>query len=731
MPRAAPAASAFNSGELSPRMAGRVNTEVYASGCHRMENFIPDIAGPAIKRGGTAFVAEMKDSGDRCWLLRFELTAEDAFILEFGDGYIRFFKNRAPVLNAGIPYEVVSPYTAADLTNDAGGCALDYVQSGDVLYIVHRSYAPRKLSRFADTNWTLATYEPSGGPFQDANITATTMYASAATGSVSLVASAATFTAAMVGTLVYLEQKTVSDVAQWEAGKAITTGNDRRSGVRNYDALNSANTGTITPTHTEGAVYDGDTGVQWQYLDAGYGWARITAFNDTQNVTATVLSRIPAGAVGSGNASTKWALDAWSSTEGYPDVITFYLDRLVFMRDQLVWMTVAGDYENMQTRDAGRQLTDSAIILPIPSRRGNRILWAETLEVGLVIGTGADEWLVSPASKNDPLGPLNVAPSPLGAVGSRAIPSLRIFDSIVFCQRSGKRLRSTRYLQGEGAGYVDLNAYADHIAPSGFTSMTYVAEPHSLICCADADGVLSALMFYPEQQGMGWSRLPMTGVVECVQSIPAPDGKYDDLWLTVRRTIDGASVRYVEYMRQPLQDEEEQEAAFYVDSGITYTGAATTTITGLDHLEGETVSLLVNGATHPTRVVSGGEVELQVSGTTVHAGLSYQAYLAAMDIEAGAGNGTAQAKMKRQWRLAVRLLRTLGGRLGTSATKTDALQFRDASVPMGTAPPLFTGDKTAAAPGGADRQARPWFVHTDPLPATVIAFFPQIQTEDA
>jgi len=115
----------------------------------------------------------------------------------------------------------------------------------------------------------------------------------------------------------------------------------------------------------------------------------------------------------------------------------------------------------------------------------------------------------------------------------------------------------------------------------------------------------------------------------------------------------------------------------------------------------------------------------------VHVGLGYTATLASMDIEAGSANGTAQGKLKRMWRMGVRLLRTLGGKLGTSATKTDTLQFREASTPMGDAPPLFTGDKTGAAPGGSDRNVRAWFVHEDPTPATVLAFFPQIQTEDA
>lgn len=729
MPRAAPFNGAFNSGELSPRMAGRVGTEVYASGCHVMENFIPDIAGPAIKRAGTQYIAEVKNSAERTWFVRFELTAGESFMLEFGNLYVRFYKNRAPVLSGGVPYEVATPYTTADLVNAAGGFAISYVQSGDILYLACKGQKPRKLSRFADTNWTLTEYAPTGGPFGNVNATATTVQSSADAGSVTLTASTGIFTAGMVGELFYVEQPSISAVLAWETNKAVVSGDIRRVESRNYYAHTSGTTGTVTPTHTitGSRQVDGDPGVQWELLDPGFGWVQIAAYTSPTQVTAAVVSRLPQSVVSA--ATTNWAYAAWGS-EGYPDTVTFYLDRLVWSRDQTVWMTVAGDYENMQAREGGRQVTESAITLPIPSRRGNSVLWMETLETGLVVGTGADEWLVAPASRNDPLGPLNVSASPLGAIGSRDVPPLRLFDSIVFCQKSGKKLRGIRYVVGDGAQYGDLNVYADHVS-KGFQSLAYVAEPYSLIWATDDTGDLVGAAYYPEQSVIGWFRCPMVGDVECVQTIPAPSGEYDELWLIVRRTIDGVTKRYVEILRQPLGDDEDQEAAFYVDSGKTYSGASTTSITGLAHLEGQTVKVLTNGATHPDRVVTGGAVALQRATTLAHVGLGYTAKLATMDIEAGAANGTAQGKLKRMWRMGVRLLRTLGGKLGVSETKTDTLQFRGADTLMGAAPPLFTGDKVGPAPGSSDRNVRAWFVHEDPTPATVLAFMPHIETEDA
>lgn len=691
-----------------------------------MENFIPAIEGPAVKRGGTRYVASTKNAAERAWFVRFELDAQNAYMLEFGNLYIRIFWNRAVL---GAPLEVVTPYTSADLVNAAGGFAIDYVQSGDILYLACAGHAPRKLSRTAHTTWTLSTYSPRGGPFQDVNISATTVYASAATGVVTLTASAAIFTADLVGTLFYVEQKTVIDIKQWEPGKTIAIGDLRRSGGKNYQAVNAGTTGTSTPTHTEGSVYDGDTGIQWTFLDAGYGWVTITAVGGT-TATATVLSRLPDGCVSSGNATTKWAYGAWSSAEGWPDVVTFYLDRLVWMRGANWWMTVAGDYEVMEARDFGRQLTDSAAFGVIPSRRGNRILWAETLEVGLCVGTGADEWLIAPASKNEPFGPANASVNPLGVVGSRAISPLRLFDSVIFTQRSGQKLRDMRYVIGDGAVRADLNALAAHILKSPVTWTAYTDEPFSTIWAGCADGTLAVCAYYPEQSVLGWSRVLMDGFVEHGQALPSPDGAAADLWLIVRRTINGATVRQVEYMTLPLAEDGLKEDAFYVDCGITYDDVVTTTITGLDHLEGKTVAVLADGATHPERTVSGGQITLQRAASKVHVGLPFTARLATLDIEAGASNGTAQGKQKRITRMSVRLDRTLGGKVGPTATKLETLQFRDAVVPMGQSPDLFTGDKHTAWPGGTERFARVWFVHEDPLPATVLGVFPTINTED-
>ena len=215
--RASSIQTAFNGGELSPLIAGRVDVAKYSNGCKRLENFLPTVQGPAIARPGTIFVAEVKNSANRTWLVRFEFSVEESYILEFGNLYIRFYTNRAQVLS-GPAYEIASPYTAASLTNTDGTLALRYAQTGDTVYLTHPDYPPQLLSRIAPTNWTIAAVAFSPPPFAALNTTATTIYASAATGSVTLQASANIFSAGMVGEYVYLGEKDVRDTPLWEPG---------------------------------------------------------------------------------------------------------------------------------------------------------------------------------------------------------------------------------------------------------------------------------------------------------------------------------------------------------------------------------------------------------------------------------------------------------------------------------------------------------------------------------
>jgi len=185
--------TALNAGELSPYMDARSDVEKYRSGCRTLENMVVLPYGGVYRRAGTEYLGEAKNDDKRCRLIGFNFSATTTYVLEMGHQYIRVWSNGAPVLSGGIPFEVASPYTEAQLRE------VQYVQINDVMYLVHGAHPPHKLSRLADNDWTLQQVQWKYPPLLDRNITATTIASSSATGSATLTASAATFESGHAG----------------------------------------------------------------------------------------------------------------------------------------------------------------------------------------------------------------------------------------------------------------------------------------------------------------------------------------------------------------------------------------------------------------------------------------------------------------------------------------------------------------------------------------------------
>lgn len=840
MPRAAPLLSSFNSGELSPNLAGRPDIAKYGSGCAVLENFIPIVQGPAKRRAGTRFVAEVKDSSARTWLVRFEFNTTQGYVLEFGNQYIRFFTQHGQVVSGAVPYEIASPWTTADLTNADGTFALRFTESNDVVYICHPSYAVRKLARSAPTSWSLTTLTPTNGPFKTINTTATTVYASAQTGAaVTVTASSAIFTANMVGSLFYIEQKSVLDIKLWEAGKAIAVGDRRRSNGMNYVALNAATTGGNKPLHNSGAVYDGDTGVQWKYEDPGYGYGIITGYTSGTQVTINVIKAIPFYAVLVANATALWALGAWSDVEGWPTQVNFYKERLVFGRGQNVWLSVSGDYENFAAKDdSGNVVSDQAISLILQSDKVNNLQWMSSSDA-LLCGTAGGEFAVQSITTNLPFGPDNCTAPSVSAFGSRNMIPVKVGEATLFVQRSGIKLRDIVYdFISNKFTSNDQNVMADHITQGGLIQIAYQQEPYSIVWAVRADGKLVAMTYSREQYDSppfgGWHNQPIAGsfgsgpaVVESIAVIPAPAADRDELWMIVKRTINGVTRRYVEYLEYERRFNDDPQDAFYVDAGLSldntaYTitnnaactltpgagatvknttgvvftaGAAifsaadigkeiqyrywvwasdnrtkvyasaralvtgytsttsitctilqpwpdlsvlaatawrrsVTTVTGLSHLEGQTVAIMGDGATYPTQTVTGGTITLPTPACKIQVGLAVRGRLKTMRLNAGAGDGTSQGKTARINKAAIRLLETLGCKFGPSFEQLDEIDFRTVADQMDGPPALFTGDQIVDFDG--DYSTDPWVCleTQEPQPCTVIGVMPIVSTYD-
>lgn len=299
----APIWSSFNAGELSPLLDGRTDQEKYFSGAKVMQNFIPTVQGPVMRRGGTRYIGNTKGDG-KAWFIPFEFSSAQSYVLEFGENYIRFWVNRGQLQSGMAPYEIVSPWTLADLTTDEGTLALHYTQSGDIMWIVSSRGDKKayKLSRLGATNWTLTEVLFRNGPFADIDpFTPIMVAASVQEGDGFLFSSAPLFRPSDVGTSFFLETQTPGAVAPWKVDTTTVAGAVRRYDGNVYRAVavgSTGKTGVNPPVHLSGDALDGPGGVTWRYLHSGYGWVRITSFESNIKVGMTVLSYLPVDLLG-------------------------------------------------------------------------------------------------------------------------------------------------------------------------------------------------------------------------------------------------------------------------------------------------------------------------------------------------------------------------------------------------------------------------------------------------
>jgi hypothetical protein len=788
--KAAPLITSTNAGELGPALDGRTDLTKYNQGARLSEGFIHLVQGPARRRGGTRFVEEVKDSSDRCWLVEFEFNETQAFTLELGDGYVRFFTQRGRLLVSGVAaydnaavyaagdlvsqggtnyyciaattgnappnatywyaltgsiYEIPSPYTVADLTNSDGTCALRIEQSADVLYIAHAGGAikARKLTRHANTNWQFTEYAPNDGPFQSLNDNpAITLYASGQSGSVTISAVGGNvFASTDVGRLVRLEVQDFSDLFPWEPDAAYAAGDLVRSDGKTYEAVNTDTSKTSAPIHDQGTAFDGKNGVEWDYQDPGYGIARITAYTSPTQVTATVLTDrdiglnlMPFDVVGAGKATTRWQLGAWSATTGYPRSVTTFKNRLTWATRQGLHLSVPNDFDSM-AEDFFNQVRDDCAINFTVNTQSN-ILWVSGGDK-LIVGTGSGEYVGGEQNPNNPLAPGNFQCVRHSRRRCRGVPPVAVETSLLYVQRAGRKLLSMDYtIERDRYASSDQTVLNDRITRSGIIWTCYQGEPDSVLWCGLSNGKLVGFTLDQEQQVAGWGRHPIggSGIVESGVASPSPDGTREDLWLLVRRTINGTTKRYIEYMERPWEGDDEddtpgddQEDAFYVDSGLTYDGAPATTITGLSHLEGAEVHVLADGAVvSPNPTVSGGEITLGRAASVVQIGLAFSTRWVSMRLEVATNDGTSQGKTKRPDGAAVRFVDTLGGKVGQYGGRLENISFRHISTPMGQPEPIRSETVDVRFEGEYNADCMIEIRQDQPLPMTITSIAPRM-----
>ena len=753
MPRARPMTTSFNAGELSPLLDGRVDQEKYFSGCKQLSNFTPTVQGPARRRGGTRHLGLIKDSSKRAWFVDFVFSAGQAYILEFGHLYLRFWRDRGQLLSGAVPYELASPYTEDDLITADGTFALRVQQSKDVMWVVHAEgkHQQRRLSRLGATNWTFVPEVCTGGPFRPVNTDAAVLVgASGVSGSVTLTCGTAIWTANHVGSLFQLESMNPALVPPFQSGAAYTIGQRVRNGGNVYEAQNNG-TGVgsslqrYVPVHTEGDAFDGI--ITWRYLHSGYGHGTITAIAvDGKSCTLTVVGRLPEEVAG-GNFTRRWSHGQFSAEYGWPTALGFYKERLAYSRANTAFLSAVGDFSNFASKDAGIVTKETAMQLTLAADKLDGIRWLAQSR-SLLIGSARAEMSLQEQTTQTVFAADNVQNIPQTEYGSRMLRPLRVGESLLFVERAGSRIRDMRFsFEIDRYKAEDLTVLSEHLFDGSeivgdaeqqerdVIDWAYQQQRDSIVWCALSDGTMAGLVLNRERGVIAWTPYYIGGpdgaaFVEAVQSIPSPDGRTDDLWLIVRRTVGGQVQRSVEYMTDYRLVKRGVGEAMHVDAGVTYRGAPVSVIGGLSHLEGQSVSVCVDGSNHPDVMVSGGQATLARTGELVHIGYRFASRMQSMRLDVQGGAGTSQTARKAIAEAWLRLQSTVGGRVGPSFDRMDAIRTLDPRKPVGTPPPLFTGDYKVQFPAGYETDAYVCYEQRDPMPATLVAIVLRVQVND-
>ena len=803
MARVHPFQTNFTAGELTPKLHGQVDFKKYNNGVEELKNMTVFPQGGCQRRSGSRFICEVKDSTKTTRLIPFEFNITQAYVLELGDQYIRFFKDGGQITEAnktitaitkanpavvtsnshgysngdhvwinsvggmtrlngrrfvvaGVTtntfqlqgenstsydsytsggtaakvYEIATPYTESMLFD------INFTQSADVMYIVQESLKPRKLSRTGHTSWTLTEVDFKKGPYLDTNTSSTTMTPSGTSGSVTITASSSTFVA--------------NDV-----GRLITVGD---------------------------------------------GHAKITNYSSGTQVTATTTENFA-----NTNANATWALGAWCTDKGYPRTVSFFEQRLVFggssAYPQTIWASESGLYEEF---DAGDASAADAFIYTIAANRVNVIRWLSPAR-DLIVGTVGGEFKVGRPT-GEPLKPDNVQITQQTTFGGYTTDPIQIGNAVLFVQRQQRKIREFSY-RFEDDAYLapDMTLLAEHITDTGIVDVDYAQEPDSIYWAVRTDGTLIGMTYQRDEDVIAWHRHEFGGsnkyifngasavtahtadankngyitisshglstgdkvvysagggtkipeltegetywvyrrdantlefadtyqqaLDRTIKQITAGSGashsislqakvksitsinlsQENRVWIIVERRINGNKVQYVEYLDNTIS----------MDSCLTaLVNDGTTIVTGLNHLEGETVQLLIGDAVYPTQTVSGGQITATLPAgaayKTIEIGLGYTSKIKTLKIEDGSQAGTAQARKKRYNEVVVRLLKSVGVTING-----DQLPFRSNTTPAGQDIPDFTGDKRVMNLGW-NREGQVTIEQTQPLPLTVL-----------
>ena len=441
----------------------------------------------------------------------------------------------------------------------------------------------------------------------------------------------------------------------------------------------------------------------------------ITAVASVLSATATAIVAAPEN-----GTTVRWAEGAWSGVRGYPTTITFFEGRAVYAftdsDGQTIWLSETDDFEDFE---AG--INDSnSFSRTIPTANKGR--WVSSLE-SLAVGMSGDEWLIRSSNLDQPLVPdiTGSTTKRQTKFGSTNIQAAAVNEAIIYIDSVGRKVREYAFSDPRQKFVSsDLTALAEDITSGGITSMAVQSNPDNIVWFTIANSPYLISMTYEREQNVVAFAEHLLGGNGEVESVSVTPGTSEDVvTLTVKRTLNRTTKRYIEQM-QP-RDWGDDTDIYFVDSGIIDTGG-TTAISGLDHLEAESVQVIVDGALQSNKTVSGGSITIDSAGTRAVVGLSSEYKVSPMRLDQG---GSTYGSIKRISEMVVSFYKTLNAEFGDGTNQYD-MKWRTTEV-YGDPPNLFTGDKKVTFLGGFTTEDNILISGSDPFPCTVRALIPKIE----
>lgn len=749
----------FSGGEWSEELSARVDVAKYQTACACLLNYIVRPQGGVTRRPGTKFVVETKNSAWKSRLVPMSVSANKHYVIEMGCGYMRFLSSSAQLKDAAnTPVEVSTPYAEADLF------AVHRVPSVDIIYFLNRAYQTRKLERYSDTcfrfraiNFTAPpTFEAGHYPNARLKVSATSgdgvtidtrdgspafTYADCAR---EIVVFGGCNTGARAGIARFdCPGSVLANICSaWlntnlaDCGHWYLTGSPQTSVTPSDNApVGKQVTLTLSQGGWRGNIsYAADFPAQTHTIsDCG----RYALINGGSFEIIRVTSCLIANAVIRGEATGvtraepgAWTLECslWSDRSGWAETGAFLDSRLYLGSCHRFAASKVSDYENF----APGTLDDDGLLFAIDSDTLQQIRWLVGLK-GLMLGTASGEYLAA-GGNDSPITPDNITVKRQTTFGASTVAPLVIGNAILFATRSGRKLREMVEDPNLLSGFVapDLMLLAQHLMERStvngtdptIVDMAYQQEPDSRVWVVRSDGILLCCTYLRDQNIVAWSRHQTEGAFESVCVIPHPDGNRDQVWLLVKRTINGQTKRYIEY----FDDAGVNYPTTNVDCAFTCDRmSASCTVYGLSHLECARVSIVGDGGSFADQYVVSGNVTLDSAVDKVEVGLPYESSLVTMRPEIATQQGTSQPTKMRWVKLFVRVVNSIGLILGNSRG-TEVIPWRSTCDLMDCAPSLYTGTKELVRLGWDC--AKVSVIQKEPLPSTVLSISGEIELGD-